>query len=189
MSQYGMIIDQDRCVGCRTCMAACKMEHNVPAKVFRMKVFNQEGRITNDRVTTKNGKYQLSWTPVPCMQCREPACVEECPANAITKRDDGVVYIDQDKCIGCETCLSACPYGVPEMMEQYGVADKCDMCRHRIDTGKNPICVDVCPSRAISFGEIDSPASSLGKRVKEEGFVQMKPEKGTNPSVYYRKEK
>lgn len=188
MSQYGMIIDTKRCVGCRTCMVACKMEHRVPLGVFRMKVFNQEDSLTYDRPTLKsNGlNYDLSWTPMPCMQCREPKCLPVCPTGAIVKRADGIVYIDDDKCNGCAECISACPYGVPMFMDDHNKADKCDFCRHRVDVGKQPICVDVCPSRAIEFAQLEPPYSDMAKRIAKKRVRQMYPGEGTDPSVYYR---
>ncbi len=183
--QFGFMIDARRCVGCRTCMAACKMENRVPDGVFRMRVLNQEGKIYYDRPTGEKAP-ELSWTPTPCMHCNEPACAKVCPVDAILKRDDGIVYIDQNKCIGCEKCVTECPYGVPFMMNQYKKADKCDMCRHRVDVGNLPICAVVCPSRAITFGEVGSPDSDLAKAIKKSGAKQMFPEAGTNPSVYYK---
>jgi Fe-S-cluster-containing dehydrogenase component len=105
--------------------------------------------------------------------------------NAITKGGDGIVSIDQSKCSGCETCLTACPYGVPRFMNEYKIADKCDFCKHRVHTGRNPICVESCPARAIIFGELDEPFSRLGLKVKSEGAKQIYPEGGTEPSVYY----
>ena len=162
--QLGFMIDVRRCVGCRTCMAACKMENRVPDGAFRMKVYNQEGKIFYDRPTGEE-QLELSWTPTPCMHCRKPACEKVCSVGAILKRDDGIVYIDHDKCIGCEKCVSECPYGVPAFMGEYKKADKCDMCKHRVDTGNLPLCVISCPSRAITFGEADNPDSDLSKAV------------------------
>lgn len=185
--QFGMMIDQSRCVGCRTCQVACKMENRVPDGVFRMKVYNQEGSMINDRPTMNNNTFALSWTPTPCMHCGSPKCIPACPVNAIIKRDDGIVYIDQDKCTGCEACIGACPYGVPDFMSAYKKADKCDFCRHRVDVGSNPICVESCPSRALSFGFVDNQYTPVAKKIKVAKAAQMNPGEGTNPSVYYKK--
>lgn len=104
MARYGMVIDLDACSGCRACMMACKVENNTPENVFWMKVFRlEEHEYPNTTV---------SFLPRPCMHCDNAPCVKVCPVAARIKRDDGLVVVDSDRCIGCRYCMIACPYGV-----------------------------------------------------------------------------
>lgn len=104
MAKYGMVIDLDRCTGCRACMEACKVENNTPEAHFFMYVFRfEEGEYPNTRI---------SFMPRPCMHCDNPPCVKVCPVGARYKREDGLVATDFDRCIGCRYCEVACPYGV-----------------------------------------------------------------------------
>lgn len=104
MARYGMVIDLDRCTGCRACMEACKVENNTPEAVFWMYVFRfEEGEYPNTRIW---------FMPRPCMHCDNAPCVKVCPVGARYKRADGLVATDWDRCIGCRYCEVACPYGV-----------------------------------------------------------------------------
>ena len=104
MPQYGMVVDLDRCVGCRACMEACKVENNTPQSNFWMYVFRlEEGEFPNTRV---------SFLPRPCQHCENAPCVKVCPVGARYAREDGIVATDWDRCIGCRYCEVACPYGV-----------------------------------------------------------------------------
>jgi len=104
MARYAMVIDLDRCVGCRACMEACKVENNTPEAAFWMYVFRlEEGEFPNTK---------LSFLPRPCMHCDNPPCVKVCPVGARYKRVDGLVATDWDRCIGCRFCEVSCPYGV-----------------------------------------------------------------------------
>src|SRR3990170_381622 len=104
MARYGMVIDLDRCMGCRACMEACKVENNTPQGSYFMYVFRFE-----------DGEYpaaRVSFMPRPCMHCDNAPCVKVCPVGARYKRHDGMVATDWDRCIGCRYCEVACPYGV-----------------------------------------------------------------------------
>ncbi len=104
MARYGMVIDLERCLGCRACMEACKVENNTPQGVFWMYVFRLE-----------EGKYpdiKLQFLPRPCQHCDNPPCVKVCPVGARYKREDGIVATDWERCIGCRYCEVSCPYGV-----------------------------------------------------------------------------
>lgn len=104
MTKYGMVIDLDKCYGCRACMVACKIENNTPFSHFWMYVFRlEEGEYPNSRV---------SFLPRPCMHCDNAPCVKVCPVGSRFKEDDGLVATDWDRCIGCRYCEVACPYGV-----------------------------------------------------------------------------
>jgi len=104
MVKYGFVIDLNRCMGCRACVEACKIENNTPEGIFWMHVFRfEEGRYPN---------VSESYLPRPCMHCDNPPCVNVCPTGARYKREDGLVLTDYDTCIGCRYCEVACPYGV-----------------------------------------------------------------------------
>jgi len=104
MPRYAMVIDLDRCTGCRACVEACKVENNTPQATFWMHVFRfEEGEFPSTRIW---------FLPRPCMHCDNPPCVKVCPVGARFKRTDGLVATDTDRCIGCRYCEVACPYGV-----------------------------------------------------------------------------
>jgi anaerobic dimethyl sulfoxide reductase subunit B (iron-sulfur subunit) len=116
------------------------------------------------------------------MHCQNAVCTQVCPAAAITKREDGIVLIDQDKCIGCRYCSWACPYGAPQFNEEMGVMTKCNMCSDLVDKGEKPACVQACPYRAMDFGPLDEMQKQYGT------FNDPAPLPGpeiTNPSVVY----
>jgi anaerobic dimethyl sulfoxide reductase subunit B (iron-sulfur subunit) len=96
------------------------------------------------------------------MHCENPACVNVCPAGAMTKRADGIVLVNQDQCIGCRYCEWACPYGAPQFDERKGVMSKCTLCEDLVAQGQNPACVDSCPARALGFGELSELRAKYG---------------------------
>ena len=147
MARIGFYFNQDYCLGCRACQVACKDRFDLDIGYFFRHVTSYE------QGTYPNAKlYHYS---ASCNHCANPACVENCPTGACAKGDDGAVIINQELCIGCQTCVNECPYHVPVLIEEKGVAGKCDSCKAFRDAGLNPICVDACPVRAIDFGDYD----------------------------------
>jgi anaerobic dimethyl sulfoxide reductase subunit B (iron-sulfur subunit) len=96
------------------------------------------------------------------MHCAKPICMDVCPTSAISKRDDGIVLINADMCIGCRYCSWACPYGAPQFNEEQNVMTKCDMCFDLVDKGERPACVESCPYRALDFGPLDELQAKYG---------------------------
>jgi len=138
---------------------------------------------------TPEGKYpnlRMQYLPQTCNHCMQPACVPACPTQAIYKRDDGIVLIDQEKCTGCGACTEACPYKAPKVNSAKGVAEMCTLCAHRIDKGLEPFCAKCCITKAIEFGDIRDPNSEISELIhKKKGYVLLQ-DSGTQPSVYYR---
>lgn len=197
--RYGMVIDLKRCAGCNSCTVACRAEKGTPPGILYHRVEKYEA-----------GKYpaaRMQFRPIPCMHCEEPACLEVCPTGATHKRDDGIVLVNQNKCMGCRYCVLACPYGARhylrridnyygiaartpyEMLKQKdldkGTAVKCDFCVTRLEGGRLPACVETCPAQARHFGDLDDPRSEVSELIAVSRGTVLREELGTKPSVYY----
>ena len=185
VKQYGLVFDLRRCIGCNTCVIACKMENNLEElHSCWMKVYTNSGAAADIPV----GKYpnlSLSWEPTTCMHCHEPPCAEACPEEAIYKRADGIVLIDKEKCTGCELCLPACPYDTIQFNVKENLAEKCTLCSPRIEQGLLPFCVKECIWGAIHFGDTGDPNSEVSRLISNRKGYTLKPEHGTQPASYY----
>ncbi len=179
MTQLTMVIDLDQCVGCHSCTVACKQENGVSLRAFWSKVL-QIG---------PNGKYpklEMYYLPVLCQHCKDPQCAQVCPTGASYKRPDGIVLIDRDKCVGCQYCIMACPYGVRYFDEKEGVVEKCTLCAHKVGVGQKPQCVTQCLAQARIFGDMDDPNSDVSRALKDAGKnVHTLADVGNHPSVRY----
>ena len=159
MTQYAILTDLNRCVGCLGCSVACKVVNGVDIgsfwnKVLRIGPFpDSEGAQFPDVYT-----YFL---PVTCQHCENPACVKVCPPGASQKLPDGTVQIDKEKCIGCQFCAMACPYGVRYLNETERVVEKCTLCEQKIAQGELPQCVAQCGARARYFGDLEQGLDSF----------------------------
>ena len=153
-TQYAFHFNSNLCTGCKACQIACKDKWDLPVGVTWRRVAEYSGGewSVNPDGTFKNnvGGYYVS---VACNHCASAACVDVCPTEAMHKREDGIVVIDQDKCIGCRYCEWACPYSAPQFDAERGVMTKCNLCADAVDAGELPTCVAACPSRALEFGE------------------------------------
>lgn len=157
MAQYGFYFDNSRCTGCRTCTMACKDYKDLGQSIALRKVYDYEGGCVEEgpdgAVVSTAFAYHVS---VACNHCQNPACVEACPTGAMKKDPEtGLVSNDLEVCIGCGACALACPYGAPVIDSEAMKSLKCDGCAARLAEGKNPVCVDACPLRALEFGPID----------------------------------
>jgi Fe-S-cluster-containing dehydrogenase component/formate-dependent nitrite reductase membrane component NrfD len=175
--RYGFAIDHRKCIGCHACTVACKEEHDVPLGVFRTWVKYVE------RGTFPDAKRYF--TVLRCNHCDNAPCVTICPTRALHTRADGIVDFNSDLCIGCKSCLQACPYDALYIDPRSHTAAKCNYCAHRVEVGLEPACVIVCPERAIVAGDLDDPASAIARLVANEPAQVRKPEQRTQPKIFY----
>src|SRR6266487_3017792 len=177
MTKYAFVIDQRKCIGCHACTVACKAEHDVPIGVYRTWVkYIEKGEFPNSR------RYFLVNR---CNHCDDAPCVAICPTKALFKRKDGIVDFDSTRCIGCKSCMQACPYDALYIDPYSHTAAKCNYCAHRTEVGLEPACVIVCPEHAIIAGDIHNQESEIAKLLAREPVRTRKPEQGTGPNVYY----
>ncbi len=167
--QLGFFFDQSKCVGCMACQIACKDRSDLAVGQDWRRIIQYGGGSwrKEGEIHVPEGLFAY-YTSLSCNHCDDPACMDACPAAAISKNEDGVVLIDQDKCIGCRYCEWACPYGAPQFDQQKSVMSKCDFCYDRIQDGQNPACVDACPMRALYWGPIDELREEYGNAVEIE---------------------
>ena len=177
MVNYGFAIDNRKCIGCHACTVACKSEHDVPVGVNRTHVkYIETGQYPNS-----NREFSVH----RCNHCEDAPCTTICPTTALFTRSDGIVDFDDDRCIGCKSCMQACPYDALYINPNTGTAAKCNYCAHRIENSYEPACVIVCPVEAIVSGDLDDPQSNLSQLIAEHDTKVRKPEAGTIPNVYY----
>ncbi len=175
--RYGFAIDQRTCIGCHACTVACKTEHQVPVGQFRTWVkYVDKGEFPS---TTRD------FAVMRCNHCTDAPCVKICPTKALYKRDDGIVDFDSQRCIGCKSCMQACPYDAIYIDEDTHTAAKCNFCAHRVDEGLEPACVVVCPTHSIWVGDLDDPTTGISRLVNSNPTTVRSPEQNTGPNVFY----
>jgi Fe-S-cluster-containing dehydrogenase component len=162
---YALVIDEAFCWGCKTCEVACKQENGAPDGVKLISV-------REDGPKLANGRLDFTYRVTVCRHCPEPPCADACPVGAICKRADGIVILDEAQCTGCGACTEACPYGAIAFDEGKGIAQKCNLCHHRVDQGLVPACADnVCLAHCIHFGGTDQISlRPMGLRSVSRGF-------------------
>ena len=153
MTQYAILTDLNRCVGCMACMVSCKVINGVPIgsywnKMLRIGPYKRKDYKTSNDV-------DMYYLNVQCQHCENPKCVEVCPTGASHKMADGTVQIDKAKCIGCQFCAMSCPYNVRYLNEEERVVEKCTLCEQLTSQGGLPQCVAQCGGRARFFGDLD----------------------------------
>ena len=175
--KYGFIIDNRKCIGCHACTTACKSEHDVAVGVNRTYVKQVEkGEFPNTR---------RIFSVMRCNHCTDAPCVTICPVEALYTREDGIVDFDNNRCIGCKSCMQACPYDALYIDPKTNTAAKCNYCAHRVEVGREPACVTVCPEHAIIAGDMHNPDTEISKLLARQAVKVRKPEKGTKPNLFY----
>lgn len=176
-TRYGVLVDTTVCIGCRRCENACQTAHGLPAfdesYYDDRTVFNKPRRPDSNNLTVVN-EYQngnvTTDIKVQCMHCNEPACVSACIVHAFTKKPDGQVVWDGNKCIGCRYCMIACPFQVPAFEYQKAIEPeirKCDFCDERRSNGLLPACVEICPMEVMTYGPVDELIDLARKKLSE----------------------
>ena len=162
--RYGMLVDIRRCIGCQACTVSCSVDTKVqgapPAMVS---------------------------LPRLCNHCDNPPCVPVCPVQATFQRTDGVVLVDNERCVGCGYCVQACPYDARFINHETQTADKCTFCEHRLEAGLLPACVESCVGGARKVGDLNDPKSEISTLLRDnKGEIKvLKPDLGTRPHVFY----
>jgi molybdopterin-containing oxidoreductase family iron-sulfur binding subunit len=202
--KFVMVIDLSRCKNLKKCQDACDHMHHIPAEQNWIKVYAMKD-------ATHDAPY---WQPTTCMHCDNPPCVKVCPVDATFKRQDGIVLIDSDRCIGCRFCMAACPYstrvfnwGDPDLPENIakmdyscetslpqkkGTVGKCDFCPDMTRMGMLPHCVSACPNGVFFFGDLNEDSVTNGSEtfrfsdlIRDKAGYRLMEDLGTKPSVYY----
>lgn len=172
-----MVIDTTVCVGCGACVVACKTENAVPEGLFRTWVVEE--------CTGSYPTLSLEIRSERCNHCSDSPCVSACPTGASHfSEGSNIVTVTPEKCTGCKACMAACPYDARFVMPE-GYVGKCTFCDHRITTGLDPACMSVCPTHAISFGDLNDKRSSVSGLLKSRKHKTILPDAGTKPNVYF----
>lgn len=186
-----MLLNLDRCIGCYTCVVACKMAHGTRPGVN----YNSVKTFEYGEYPNAKQRYMLEM----CMHCDDAPCVSVCPTAATAKSEEGAVTMDYEACIGCGACVTACPYNkrflvkdnettfegevLPyeeESVERLNVVEKCTFCQDRVKVGMQPACVEFCPGQCRIFGDVDDPESEISQQITKLGAKKIE---GT--SIYY----
>lgn len=162
-------LNPDRCISCHACELHCKAKNKVPEGAWL-------GKLVSQGPVNKGGKPRLTVTYLTCLHCAKAYCIAACPSGAMTRDEQGLVYIDADLCVGCKACILACPWGVPQWDEAKGRAIKCDFCRDRLAEGLKPACVTACCGHALTY--VDANEESGRVREAYAKSVQSRQERG-----------
>jgi tetrathionate reductase subunit B len=211
---WAFVVDTRACIGCGQCVVACKEENGVPLDGEHTRTWVERHQVAPDGSVAvdspeagingfpampavagvgQDGTAATQFVPRLCMQCENSPCTAVCPVGATFRTADGVILVDEERCIGCGYCVVACPYGARYIVPAgprtptgvAGVADKCTFCYHRITRGREPACVEICPVGARKFGDLTDPTSEVSTILRDQATRVLRPELGTRPRVHY----
>jgi anaerobic dimethyl sulfoxide reductase subunit B (iron-sulfur subunit) len=163
----GFLLDLNRCVGCGACVLACRIENRLPDSVSWRRILP-----FNIKRNPRGPTYHFS---LACHHCQVPPCAKACPSGALEKRPDGIVFLHTDRCLGCRYCEMACPFGAPTFDEASSVMTKCHLCLPRREEGREPACVEACPTKALRIPPPGSPEDTPTSPGVVPGFVDPGP--------------
>lgn len=191
--RWGLLIDTTLCSSdCTACVAACNKENNLSG-----------GTTATDsqwvrKVELKDLRSgRTASLPMMCQHCANPPCVDVCPTGASMKRADGIVLVDRHICIGCRYCMMACPFKArsfvhepisdqnPEVPRGKGCVEGCTLCVHRVDKGQLPACAEACPTKAITFGNLNDPQSEIMQKIRRNATVGLRADLRLDAGVHY----
>ena len=200
---WGMAIDIERCIGCGTCVRACKTENDVPLEDFTFRTWVERYVVDTEdlehpRVTSPNGGYdgfydqevsgptlKMFFVPKLCNHCAHSPCVQVCPVGATFESPDGVVLVDKSYCLGCRYCVQACPYGCRFIDPRTHTVDKCSLCYHRITKGLTTACAETCPTGARVLADLKDPKDPIHAFLRDHKVQVLKPQMATGSKMYY----
>jgi len=198
---YGIGFDIEKCIGCASCVRACKEENNLSMEPFFFRNWVEQYTITNDGevlVSSPNGGidgytqpvpeediYKTFFVPKMCNHCAKSPCTQVCPVGASFESPEGLALVDKSYCIGCGYCVQACPYGCRYIDPARGVVDKCTLCYHRLKNDLDPACMMVCPTGARIYGDLNDRDSDISLFIKEHNCAVLKPQLNTGSKLYY----
>ena len=178
MTRYAMVMDQRRCIGCQSCTVACRTWNELPDDI----IYNP---VVSEGVQGVYPNVHQVYTPLICMHCDNPPCTICCPCIASQQDEDGIVWVDETKCMGCKVCVNSCPYGARDVNHEEGFVRKCTFCKDRVRQGDQPYCVQTCHQKARIFGDLDDPGSEISQLINSLRTERIFPELNTDPHVFY----
>ena len=178
--QWAFYFDSSTCSGCKTCQIACKDKHDLPVGIRWRNVYEVAGGDWEQKDGNWISTIRSYHISMACNHCKDPICMKQCPNNAIYKTEEGLVLIDEDRCMGCKYCQWACPYGALHLNPSTGKMTKCTMCADYIAEGKQPSCVAACPMRVLEFGDYEELKQKYGN---ESEIYPLPSAHYTKPSV------
>ena len=178
--RYAIVLDTKKCLNCKACTVACKFENNVPVGDETYRIWVTEMPLQG-HFPYLHQEYQ----PSQCQHCENTPCQSVCPTRATFKTSDGVVLVDYSKCILCKACMVACPYDARFVSLKNKAVEKCTMCIHRVAEGRDPACVETCPTKVRTFGDLNDPESEVSLLLATRNHYRLKPDRNTRPRLFY----